>query len=95
MKAKEILECVMYLGLNGEDLTKIEVPSVDDEYTPQNEEWWQNEIGAIPPQPLESGTYIVFFSCYDGLRNAYKRYEEDAEVMDNENCPIYIYKLED
>lgn len=95
MKAIEILDCIMYMGLNGADLTKIEVPSINDEYAPQNEEWWTNAIGFCPPHPIEEGSYLVYFSCCGGLMTAEKEYKEDLEIQDDEGCPIYLYKVED
>ena len=62
MKAIEILDCIGYMGLSGEYLTKIEVPDEYDEFEPQTEEWWMNMVGAIPPTPIAAGTYILVYS---------------------------------
>lgn len=95
MKAIEILDCIMYMGLNGADLTKIEVPSINDEYAPQNDVWWKNTIGCCPTHPIKAGIYLVYFSCNGGLRTSLKEYKESLKLTDDEGCPIYLYKVED
>ena len=96
MKAVKILECMIYLGLSGENISIIEVSDTDDEYTPQDEEWWYNEIGGCPSAPIESGKYLVLWpnDARDWLSTANENFLPDEVVETGDNID-YLYKLED
>lgn len=94
MKAIEILDCIMYMGLSGEYLTKIEVPDEYDEFEPQTEEWWMHMVGAIPPAPIAAGTYILVYSG-EWLDTSQRTYAPDAEIENTDGNDIYLYLLED
>lgn len=96
MKAIEILDCIMYMDLCGEDLTKIEVPAEEDEWNPQNEEWWLNEVGGAPPAPIECGLYLLLYpnDARDWLQTSTTNYLPDATIEIGDGI-AYLYKLED
>ena len=96
MKAIEILDCILYMGISGEDLYRIEVPAEDDEYTPQTEEWWMDMVGGVPPKPIPNGNYIIFYptSPCEWLRNDDIDYKPDYEI-EHESGNFYLYKMED
>ena len=96
MKAAELLDCIIYMDLCGEDLTKLEVPTEDDEWTPQTEEWWVNEIGAAPPAPISAGIYLLYYpnDAMDWLQTSTSNFAPDAEVNVG-GAVFYLYKLED
>lgn len=99
MKAIEILDCIMYMGLSGEDLTKIEVPSINDEYTPQDEEWWNNQCGGVPEEEMiDDGIYLAFYpnDARDLLQKTEKEFVPDATIRINGGeAIVYLYKVED
>lgn len=98
MKAIEILDCIIYMDLCGEDLIKLEVPSVDDEITPQTKEWWQSMTGGVPEQLLPDGTYLIFYpnDSRDFLNTSTDEYTPDEVIRINDGESIlYLYRLED
>ena len=98
MKAIEILDCVIYMDLCGEDLIKLEVPSVNDDFNPQTKEWWQSMTGGVPEHMLPEGTYLIFYpnDARDFLNTSNAEYtpDEDIRINDGESV-FYLYKLED
>lgn len=103
MKAKEILKCILWAS-ETEGSGTVNVPSENDEFTPQNEAWWLNHFGAMPPAPLPEGEYFYRYtigtSSDDWLYDGYKRFEPDgiAEVGVNsygETDYILFYRIED
>ena len=96
MKAIDVLDCILYMGASGEDFTRIEVPAEDDEWTPQNEEWWLNEIGGYPPTAIEKGIYLVYFpnDARDWLQTDMRHFMPDATVEVGDSV-FYLYKLEE
>ena len=95
MKALEVLDCIMYMDLSGEDLVKIEVPDENDEWNPQNEEWWLSEVGGLPPAPIEAGTYLLMWpnDARDWLQTGSENFMPDAEIEMGDGI-YYLYKLE-
>lgn len=96
MKATDVLRCIMYMDMSGEDFYIIEVPTEDDEWNPQTEEWWDNQIGGCPPSPIESGEYLCLYpnDARDFLQTDKELYMPNAEVEVSDSI-VYLYKLED
>lgn len=96
MKAIDVLRCIMYMGVSGEELNLIDVPTTDDEWTPQNEEWWFSMIGGCPKPLVESGTYLCFYpnDARDFLQSRHNDFVPDATIHVDDNI-VYLYKLED
>ena len=98
MKAIEILDWIVRECVSGEELLLINVPSVDDEYTPQNDEWWYNELGESPEEMVDAGTYLVYHpnDARDFIYTPTKEYVPDATVrFDDGESISYLYKVED
>ena len=96
MKATDVLRCIMYMDLCGEDFFETNVPSTDDECNPQNEEWWTSTIGGCPDELVEEGKYLAFFpnDARDFLQTSNKEFAPDATIYVDDNI-VYLYKLED
>lgn len=98
MKAIEILEWIVRECVSGEELLLINVPSVDDEYTPQNDKWWYNELGESPEEMVDAGTYLVYYpnDARDFICTPTMEYVPDATVrFDDGESIVYLYKVED
>lgn len=100
MKAIEILDWIVRECVSGEELLLINVPSVDDEYTPQNDEWWYNELGESPEEMVDAGTYLVYYPNdardFIYLSAVGYRIVPDATVRFEDGESIaYLYKVED
>ena len=97
MKAIEVLDWIVKYSVNGEFLNVIDVPEEGEEEWKQNEEWWNNQMGACPPYPISAGRYLYFYSSqlapdvYDS-RVAYVA--PDMEIECGNDC-INLYKVED
>ena len=96
MKALQILDCILYQGLSGEDLNIIDVPEENDEFTPQDEEWWMMTLGGYPPSPVEAGKYLCLYpnDARDWLQTSNENYLPDTEVEVGDSI-VYLYKIED
>lgn len=96
MKAIDVLRCIMYMDLCGEDFVETNVPSKEDEFTPQTEEWWLSTIGGTPDEEVEEGKYLSFFpnDARDFLQTGDDMYLPDATIYVDDNI-VYLYKLED
>ena len=103
MKATEILEWIVRCSIEGENLVLIDIPSVDDEYTPQNEAWWWNKVGGSPEEMVDAGTYLMYYpnDARDFIQlpteeYTIKEYVPDATVrFDDDGSIVYLYKVED
>ena len=102
MKAKDILKWICRESINGEFLNLIEVPKEGDNEWEQNEDWWNDTLGACPPFAIPSGTYLFYYASSGidaGIPNASGRWEDvDQEIeipTDRGFDYIYLYKLED
>lgn len=96
MKAIDVLRCIMYMDLCGEDFIETDVPSKDDELTPQDEEWWMRSVGGVPDSEVEEGKYLYFFpnDARDFLQTDKGMFVPDATIHVDDNI-VYLYKLED
>lgn len=98
MKAIDILKSIACRDYKENDLQFIYVPEEGTEEWEQNEEWWWNEVGALPPKPIESGTYVYFnpnqveFTMYDKY---YTEVEPDVMVELTYMEYLYFYKVEE
>lgn len=45
----------------GEYCNIVDVPEEGDEDWQQNESWWSNTFGGVPPQSAEPGKYFYFY----------------------------------
>ena len=97
MKAKEILKWMLRESVECELVNILDVPAEDDEFSPQDEEWWQNMLGAIPPAPLPSGEYVYYWrNSYDEIKDEHGNIvEPDATIEDYDHDDIFLYRLED
>ena len=98
MKAIEILDWIVRESIEGEDLLLIDVPSVDDEDMPQNDEWWYNMIGESPEEMIDAGIYLVLYpdDARDFICTPTMEYVPDATIRINDGETIvYLYKVED
>lgn len=97
MKAIEILDWICKDSIEGETISTIYVPATDDEWRPQDKEWWVQMFGYAPSQPIPSGTYLYYYSgSHDEIRIDGKMYKPDAIIHIEENEElIYLYKVED
>jgi hypothetical protein len=98
MKATEILEWIVRESIEGEDLLLIDVPSVDDEDVPQDDEWWYNMIGESPEEMVDAGRYLVLYpnDARDFICTSTKEYVPDATILFNDGETIvYLYKVEE
>ena len=98
MKAKEILEWAVRNSINFEDFHLIDVPSVIDPYTPQDEEWWNDMVGACPPSSIQEGKYLLYYkSSYDEINfngDTERVFQPDAEIELSDDT-LYLYLIED
>lgn len=98
MKTIDVLKSIACCDYKENDLQIVYVPKEGENEWEQNEDWWMREIGAMPPSPIESGTYVYFnpnhveFTMYDKY---YEVVEPDAEVELTYMEYLYFYKLED
>ena len=101
MKAKQILEWIVSESVSGEDLGFVDVPDENDAFTPQNEEWWLNFCGGLPPKAIPAGHYLYYYrEQYDEITDEHGNImEPDAEVELSGNngyfSPMYLYLIED
>ena len=98
MKATEILEWIVRECVEGERLLLINVPSVDDENVPQNDEWWYNMIGESPEEMVDAGRYLVIYpnDARDFICTPTMEYVPDATIrIDDGETIVYIYKVEE
>lgn len=98
MKAIDILDWIVRESIEGEDLLLIDVPSVDDEDVPQNDEWWNNMVGESPEKMVDAGRYLVLYpdDARDFICTPTMEYVPDATIRINDGETIvYIYKVED
>lgn len=101
MKSFLILQWIVRQSVSGEDLGFVDVPAENDEFLPQNEEWWMNFCGGLPPRPIPAGKYLYFYrSQYDEITDEHGNIQEpDCEVeISGDNGyfePMYLYKIED
>lgn len=100
MKAIQILNWIVKQSISGEILNFVDVPAKDDKFDPQDEEWWLNMFGYIPPAPIPEGKYLYYYSGsadeinFDG---EFERvFEPDCTICcaDDEEL-IYFYRMED
>lgn len=61
MKANAILEWVVKESINAEFLGFIDIPEEGECEWEQNEEWWNNTIGGVPPSPVNEGRYLYLY----------------------------------
>lgn len=98
MKSREILAWAEKNSVNFEHIILLDVPSENDEFCPQNEEWWNNEVGGCPPAPIAEGIYLMYYrSQYDEIDYNGKyaaTFPADAEIEVNAGEDT-IYLIED
>lgn len=97
MKAKDILEWIVRDEVEGKFLHTIVVPEEGDEEWEQNEEWWWDTLGFVPPCPIEPGKYLYFYvsEVANDIWDSNGGYcEPDAEI-EAYNDYIHLYRLED
>lgn len=100
MKAIQILQWAVKNSINFEHLNFLDVPSEDDLFSPQTEEWWFNMVGNCPPHPIVEGKYLMFYrSQYDEIDfdgEYTQTFPADAEIEINAGeDTIYLYLIED
>lgn len=62
MKAIQAFEWAVKTSINFEYIGIIEVPEEGDDEWQQNEAWWVNQFGSVPPAPVASGLYMYFYA---------------------------------
>jgi len=69
MTAKEILKWAIVESIDCKKLITIDVPEPGDSEWEQNEKWWVWMVGAVPPNDIPSGEYILYWerSIPDGI----------------------------
>lgn len=100
MKAKDILRWIINESIEGEYLNTIDVPNEGDESWEQNETWWLETFGGLPPMPIAAGKYLYYYysTKSEAIHTKEKTFEPDAQVelgIADDFDYIYLYKLED
>lgn len=101
MKTIEILEWIIKESINGEFLNIIDVPEEGEETFEQNEEWWLNTFGGVPPHPVKPGQYLYFYisSFRSGFGEDYMYPDFSIELPDASMTfgtdYINFYRIED
>lgn len=96
MKANVILDWIIRESIQGEFLGVIDVPDEGDEFCPQDEEWWWDSFGALPPAPIPAGKYLYYHTSQisDEINNDNGYHSPDAEIEDGDGS-YYLYKIDD
>ena len=87
-RTEQILTWICENSINGEFLNMLNVPSEGEEEWEQNEQWWMFAIGAVPPQPIESGVYLYYYT--DCVDSDFYDYEIETGY---ENVYIHLIKV--
>lgn len=101
MKASFILEWIIGYDISGDKLETIDVPDANDEFEPQNEAWWIERLGGLPPAPIPAGHYLCYSrEDYDEIADEHGNIElPDAEVETPGNNgyfrPMYLYRIDE
>ena len=100
MKAKDILRWIINESIEGEYLNTIDVPNDGDESWEQNESWWLETFGGLPPMPIAAGKYLYYYdsAICEAIHTTEKTFKPDAQVelsVEDGFDYIYLYKLED
>ena len=95
MKANVILDWIVRESIQGEFLGVIDVPDEGDVVCPQNEEWWWDSFGALPPAPIPAGKYLYYYTSQinDEINDDNGYHSPDAEIEDGDGS-IYLYRIE-
>lgn len=99
MKASDILTWIVNDSVNGEFLGKIHVPEEGEESWEQNESWWLETFGGLPPKPIPSGTYLYYYesSIATFIHTTEKSFAPDAQIELSEQNGfdyIFLYKID-
>ena len=57
-----ILNWICRESINGEFLNMIDVPKEGEYEWEQNEAWWLNNFGTLPPEAIPEGRYIYYYT---------------------------------
>ena len=100
MKTSDILKWIITESVNGEFLNTIHVPEEGEEEWEQNETWWLNTMGGLPPSAIPSGNYLYYYESAipNRIHTNEKMFKPDAEIELSEHDGfdyIYLYKLND
>ena len=100
MKAKIILRWIVNECINGEHLNTIDVPNEGDNEWEQNEEWWLDTVGGVPPYPIPAGKYLYYSEAMvgDEIHLPDQHFDPDATIempMVKGWDYIYFYKIDD
>ena len=71
--ATELIKWIISEGINGEQLTMLNVPEPGEFEWEQNEDWWMFMVGGVPPYEIPSGEYIMYY--YPDIDSGLKDYE--------------------
>lgn len=99
MKASDILTWIVNDSVNGEFLGKIHVPDNGEESWEQNESWWLETFGGLPPKPIPSGTYLYYYesSIATFIHTTEQSFAPDAQIELSEQNGfdyIFLYKID-
>ena len=91
MKAIDILNCLIEMGVDMKNISTIDVPDYG-----QIEEWWLEQVGGLPPQPIKSGRYLYY---YESVISTYL-YDKESPWIPSEEIEvgddyIFLYKIEE
>lgn len=78
MKAKDLLNWIVKESIEGEKLYLIDVPNEGENEWEQNEKWWLDMFGGLPPSPQPSGEYLCFYASAIEI-NPNDRYDCEVE----------------
>lgn len=100
MKTSIILEWICRKNINGKFVNIIEVPNEGDKEFEQNEGWWIDTFGGLPPFPIAEGKYFFYYESaisyciqHDGILYAPTAQVEIPVV--NGYDYVYLYLIED
>lgn len=100
MKAKDLLDWLCQSSMDCKNVNTIIVPNEGEGESEQNEDWWFDMFGGVPPCAANAGKYLYYYDSvhpYAVLING-ECYAPDVTVeipTDDGFDYAYLYEIED
>lgn len=88
MEAKKLLGLLMPGSI-------INVPEVGDGEDEQNEDWWINNAGGVPPSSIPAGVYVCVVNSWLSDASGVIRPDAEVELFGYGWNVLNLYKIED